>query len=165
VTVLSVTPEATLAYQGYTRDIEVRVKNEGDLTETFNVTLYYGSYRIGDPQKVTDLAPGNTQILTWTWDTTGIPYGVYAISAVADQVPHETYTGNNVGSGGNIKMTIPGDADGNQIITISDMGEISDHWSSPPGVKPYEAYADIDNSGFVTITDMGICSDHWGQSW
>jgi hypothetical protein len=170
VNVLSVTPEVTVAYQGYPRDIEVRVKNEGDLTETFNVTLYYGSYKIGDPQKVTALAPGSTQILTWTWDTTGIPYGVYAISAVADQVPYETNTGNNVGSGGNIILTIAGDITGPE---------------SPPGSGKYppdgtvnnldlvylnnkfgttDPLADITSNGLVDIRDLYALGRNFGKS-
>ena len=59
---------------------------------------------------------------------------------------------------------ITGDANGNGIVTISDMGEISDHWTGPPpGVYPYAPYCDLNDDGRIGISDMGIVSDNWGR--
>jgi hypothetical protein len=58
---------------------------------------------------------------------------------------------------------ITGDSDGSGIVTIADMGEVSDRWTSPPGVKPYERFVDWDNNGVISISDMGIVSDNWGR--
>jgi hypothetical protein len=60
---------------------------------------------------------------------------------------------------------ITGDSDGNGVVSISDMGDVSDHWTAPPGVKPYERYVDWDGSGTITISDMGIVSDNWGRHY
>lgn len=40
IAVTKVIPSARLVYQGWTAQINVTVKNEGDLTETFNVVVY-----------------------------------------------------------------------------------------------------------------------------
>ena len=64
-------------------DIEVTVKNNGDYTETFDLTCYYDSVEIGTVL-VVDLAPGEIRVVTFTWDTTGIPQNGYPIKAWAD---------------------------------------------------------------------------------
>jgi uncharacterized repeat protein (TIGR02543 family) len=77
-------------------DIEVGVFNLEDFTETFNVTCYYDSVEIGTIL-VIDLAPGEYRLLTFTWDTTGIPMSSYPITAWADssEVIDEVDESNN----------------------------------------------------------------------
>jgi hypothetical protein len=62
--------------------VEVLVRNNGDFTETFDVTCYYDGCSIGT-QAVT-LAAGDSTTLTFPWDTTGVPLNGYSISAHAD---------------------------------------------------------------------------------
>jgi subtilase family serine protease len=64
-------------------DIEVTVLNNGIYTETFDLTCYYDSVEIGI-ELVVDLAPGEIRVITFTWDTTGIPMNGYPITAWAD---------------------------------------------------------------------------------
>jgi len=64
-------------------DIDVTVRNNGPSTVTFDVTLYYDSVEIGTIL-VIDLAPGEVRVLTFTWDTTGLPLNGYPITAWAD---------------------------------------------------------------------------------
>ena len=64
-------------------DIDVTVRNNGDVTETFDLTCYYDSLEIGTVL-VVDLAPNETRLVTFTWDTTGIPMNGYPIMAWAD---------------------------------------------------------------------------------
>jgi hypothetical protein len=40
IAVTNVTPLKTIAGQGYTMNINITVANQGEFTETFNVTLY-----------------------------------------------------------------------------------------------------------------------------
>jgi len=61
---------------------------------------------------------------------------------------------------------ITGDSDSNGVVTISDMGEVSDRWTAPPGILPYARFVDWDpvgGNGIITISDMGIVSDNWGR--
>ena len=64
-------------------DIDVTVRNNGDVTETFDLTCYYDSVEIGTVL-VVDLAPGEIRVVTFTWDTTGVPMNGYPITAWAD---------------------------------------------------------------------------------
>jgi len=86
--------------------VNVTVTNEGNYSETFTVTVYADviAYEpvydpitgalvenrtvVGDEitvgtQPVTDLAPGNTTIATFTWNTTDVEAGNYTMSANA----------------------------------------------------------------------------------
>jgi hypothetical protein len=58
---------------------------------------------------------------------------------------------------------IRGDSDGSGIVTIADMGEVSDRWTAPPGVKLYARFVDWDDNGVISIGDMGTVSDNWGR--
>ncbi len=64
-------------------DIDVTVQNNGDFTETFDLTCYYDSVEIGTVT-VVDLAPAEVRVVTFTWDTTGMPQNGYPIKAWAD---------------------------------------------------------------------------------
>lgn len=54
--------------------------------------------------------------------------------AVADTVPDETDTGDNLHTGGTVLMTIPGDVNGDRIVDIFAIGTISAHWYPGPPV-------------------------------
>jgi hypothetical protein len=89
VTVVSVTPSTYEVLQGETMNTSVVVKNNGDVSETFNVTVYANDTMI-DMLTVYDLAPENQTTLTFLWDTTDVPLGNYTIKAEASVVPGET---------------------------------------------------------------------------
>jgi len=75
--------------------INVTVKNEGNLNETFTVTPYYNNTVAAPLQTVTDMVPRTLDILTFTWDTLGVPPSTYTISANASVVAGETDTADN----------------------------------------------------------------------
>jgi len=61
---------------------------------------------------------------------------------------------------------ITGDSDGNGVVTISDMGEVSDRLTGAPGAKPYARFVDWDpagGNGIITISDFGTVSDNMGR--
>jgi len=88
VAVTDIIPSRTWAYEGTPINITVTVKNKGNVSETFDLTLYYDS-NIIETKTVTDLPSGEEKNVTFTWDTTGIPEGNYTISAEASYVPYE----------------------------------------------------------------------------
>ena len=73
---------------GETMTIKVKVKNQGTLTETFDVTVKYDNHDI-DTQTVTELQNGTSTVLTFTWDTTDVAEGTYTLNATATTVPGE----------------------------------------------------------------------------
>jgi hypothetical protein len=80
---------------GSTVQVDLTAMNGGTAFETFTVTLYYDGNAIGT-KAITDLGPGETQLLTFNWDTTGVvPHKYYILSATASTVPGETNTADN----------------------------------------------------------------------
>ena len=70
--------------------------NRGGVAETFDLTCYAGEIEIGTV-RVIDLAPGETRVVTFQWDTTGVLEGRYRIKAWADSSEeiNERYERNN----------------------------------------------------------------------
>ena len=79
--------------QGLAVVINATVANFGGYAETFNVTVYANETKIG-VQNVT-LVSQSATVLTFTWNTTDFPLGVYVVKAEADKVTGETDTANN----------------------------------------------------------------------
>lgn len=94
VAVTEVTVNRTFVRPGRLISINVTVKNEGTMDETFDVTVFYNSTSIST-QTVSSLVPATTRLLIFTWDTTGVAFGTYQISAEAAQVAGETDTADN----------------------------------------------------------------------
>jgi parallel beta-helix repeat protein len=110
ITTTNVTPLKTIVGQGFSMHINVTVTNQGDFTETFNVTVYANTTSIAT-QTVT-LTSGNSTTITFTWNTTGFAKGNYTISAYAWPVIGEADTDDNTLPDGLVTVTIPGDCAG-----------------------------------------------------
>lgn len=92
--VTSITASPKQVNLGENVTVNIVVSNIGNYEESFTVALYYDSTWITN-LTVTNLQPGNTQTLTYIWDTTGVPKGDYQLKAKADVQPEEPYTKNN----------------------------------------------------------------------
>lgn len=105
IAVLSVSPNLTSVYQGWTCPIFVTVKNCGNFSETFFVDVEYVKNQQGDgppvttsPMKIQDLQPGESKILCYYWITKGVSPDTYGIKAclhgVSDEIPinNEVYS-------------------------------------------------------------------------
>jgi len=77
--ILRVTPSKNIFGRGFTLPMNVKIKNYGNYTESFNVTAYYNANPIAT-QTVT-LASGSYTTITFRWKTTGVAKGSYTISA------------------------------------------------------------------------------------
>jgi PKD repeat protein len=67
--------------------ISVNVTTEGAMQETFNIAITYKDVTI-DEIPVT-LDPGEFQVKTTTWDTTGVPLGAYVVNAELPLLAYE----------------------------------------------------------------------------
>ena len=155
ITIASLSVSKTIVGQGYFANINVNVTNHGEVTETFNVTAYADTIAI-EAQTVTSLDPSENLTLTFNWNTTGFVTDNYTISAYATPVAGETFTDDNNYIDGTVLVTIPGDINGDRTVDISDAGQISAHWHSPPfpdGPLGYDPIVDINNDGKTKILD------------
>lgn len=168
VAVMEVTPSQTIAHKGYTTMvyIYVRVKNEGNFTETFNVTAKRNSNAIGT-QTVIGLAPSAEIMLTFPWNIEAYSYSVWNISAWASILEDENDTADNSLEGGTVMVTIAGDVDGSKAVNLLDMGATSAHWYNPPvvGSDGYDLNVDINQDGEIDIFDSAIVNMFWEQYW
>jgi len=91
-----VTKHVSEVYGGEKVNVTVFVKNNGTVSENFNVTAYYNDALIGTPKNVTLLADFKIS-LVFEWNTEGVAVGNYTIWAEASSVPGETieYKDNN----------------------------------------------------------------------
>jgi len=103
VAVTDVVPSRTVIGQGYSNSISVTVANQGDYTETFNVTVYANTTAIGT-QTANDLLNGASIVLTFTLNTTDFAYDNYTISAYAEPVLNETDTTDNTYVDGTVQI-------------------------------------------------------------
>jgi len=165
VAVTSITPSQTIGYTGYTViDVVVNVTNHGKFSETFSVTAYYNSTAI-ETQTVTNLAPNANATITFSWEVIGVPHGNYTISAKAMPVAAEIDIADNSLTDGSIMITIPGDINGDKIVTVLDIHALGKAYGATQGSLNWNQNADINDDGAVNKLDVAILSAHFGQSW
>jgi hypothetical protein len=164
VAVTDIALSKTIIGQGFVMLINVTVQNQGNFTETFNVTSYANATII-QTQTVNDLASGDSAMVTFEWNTTEIPLDNYTISAVADVVTEETNLDNNAYSNGDVLVTIPGDVDGDRMVDIRDLFLISNAYDSTPIGPHWNPNADINSDQTIDASDITIICAHWGESW
>jgi outer membrane protein assembly factor BamB len=152
----------TVVCQNYIMNIDVSVENQGDFTETFNVTLYANATVIETKQIA--LANGASTILTFTWDTTGFVKGNYTIWAYASPVPGEIDTSDNTFVDGWVVVAMVGDINADGIVDIFDCVKIALAFSATPHDPNWDPNADIDNSYLTDIFDLVIVAIHFAET-
>jgi len=103
VAVIAVDPEPRSVFVGEDVTIRVQVRNYGNVTETFNVTLYYESNLI-QLTTVDSLAPDSSRLLTTVWNTRNVEPGTYVLSANATVLGGEADTENNLFIDGQVSI-------------------------------------------------------------
>lgn len=104
VAVLSVTPSLTSVYVGAIVQISVLVKNQGNLTESFNVTAFYDSNIIAT-LFVVNLAPDAERMLVFQWSTENVAVGNYTLSASAP-LPSDVNASDNTLIDGVVEVNV-----------------------------------------------------------
>ena len=57
---------------------------------------------------------------------------------------------------------VPGDADGDKDVDLSDLGILLSAWDSRPGDDNWYPDADFDGNGHIGQSDLGILLSDWG---
>ncbi len=95
IAVTSVTPSKMIIESGETIEIAVTVKNKGNETESFYVTVYY-DHNIISKKHVSALPPSTERQIIFEWNTISVPPDSYIISAVAGPVEGEIEVEDNI---------------------------------------------------------------------
>jgi hypothetical protein len=152
--------------------INVTVENQGNVAETFSVTVYNDSTPVG-PSQIVTLNPGQNTTLTFIWDHRSVnplpktPAPVFTITANATLL-NDIDPGDNSLSDGTIKVKHPGDAEGDGKVYTLDFGKLVIAYRE--GTKPEYPYktceCDFDGDGRVYTLDFGILvlNYRWGAT-
>ena len=177
IRITSVTTSKTIVGQGYNITINVTIINHGIYDETFNATAYYNDTAIilpnGKNYTTVTLTIGNSTTVTFEWNTTGVPYGNYTISAYAHPVPGETYTTDNTYIDGWVLISVVGDVNGDGTVDGGDQIAVGNSlWTTPedppyppPPVPCYNPNADVNGDGEIDGGDQIIVGNHLWESW
>jgi len=163
VAITDVTTLKTVVGAGYGMSVNVTATNQGNYTETFNVTLYANTTSVA-LQTIT-LESNASTTLAFTLDATGLTKGNYTISACASPVVDETDIEDNTFTDGDVKVGTPGNVDGNSIVNMLDLYMVSlNYGKTTPYATPEIANCDIDWNGIINMLDLYIAATHYGQT-
>jgi outer membrane protein assembly factor BamB len=161
VGVTSAVSDKTVVGQGFSANVTVTVVNQGNNTETINITAYANATTIGS-ENIT-LSAGSSTTVMFTWNSSRFDYGNYTVSAYALPVPGETNTADNNLTGGTVEVTIPGDINGDGAVNILDSIKVSNAFLATPHSPNWNPNADINGDGVVNILDSIILANHFLQ--
>lgn len=170
VAIINVAVSATKAYIGETVNITVTAENQGTYTETFNVTAKYENTTLAiletvGTQEVTNMAPTENIILTFSWNTTDAqPCVNCTIKAEASTVPGESDTTDNLFTDGTVKIKLVGDVNGDGAVDVSDMTIVSIAYGNFEGEPGYNPEADLNKDGIVDMRDLATVARNLGKT-
>jgi parallel beta-helix repeat protein len=167
----------TVVFQGFSCNITVIILNYGLHDEIFNYAIWANQMVIF-VQNVVLTNRSSTQ-RTFVWNTTGLPYGNYAIVCVADPVPGERDTADNSFPGGWVRVSGVGDLTGGTPnpfdfvpdgkVQIVDVSIVAKFFGQK--VPPAPANVDVTGptitvpDGKVQIDDVATVAKHFGQHY
>ena len=151
--------QRTVVGQGYTVGYNVTVQNNGQTTETADLTLYVDSHAIGNASD--PLASGAQETISFRWNTTQVVYGNHNMTAYIWPLSFEANTTNNnitqtvhVGIPGDISGTTSGVYDGK--VDMRDISYLVLRFNSRTGYPNWKPNADINDDGTVNMRDISI---------
>ncbi|MEM3699924.1 MAG: CARDB domain-containing protein [Candidatus Bathyarchaeia archaeon] len=153
--------EKTLVGEGYRLKISVTVQNNGDITETFHLTLYANTTTIGT-YELTITGKNSTTVII-CWHPSGLTKGNYTITAYIPPVRGETEEANNNYINGWVCIVTPGDADADGDIDIYDVVLITSTYGSTIGQPNYNPNVDWLDDGVINIYDIVIATSRYGE--
>ncbi len=166
VAVTNVLPWKTVVGQGFVLEVNVTVQNQGDIAETFNVTLYANTTSIASQTVI--LTSKNSQTITFTWNTTGYAKGNYTIKAVVDPVLGEIDTEDNNATDGWVIVAMVGDITGSVgypdgKVDMLDLWEEARNFGIDyPDIR-FKPNFDIDGNLKIDMQDIWLTAREFGK--
>ena len=115
-----------------------------------------------EQQRIT-LEKEATTTLSFNWNTTNFSQGTYILCAIADVLPQEMITTNNLLTQGYIIVTLPGDVSGDFRVDGKDIARIAKAFNTKPGDRFWISNADIDGDSKVDGKDLAVAAKDYGK--
>jgi parallel beta-helix repeat protein len=168
IAVTNITSSKTVIGQGYEANITITVQNQGNFTESFNVTTYANTTAM-----ITlnfNLTSGSTETTSFLWSTNGLAYGNYTLSIYAWPVSGESNTiNNNYTCPYSVHIGVPGDTSSSvqgvydKIVNIRDIAYLVSLFNSKPNSPNWNPNGDVNNDGIVNMKDLSIAIAYFNQ--
>jgi len=150
---------------GVPLNITVTVENKDAASATFDVNASYvnatGSYLIGTQTKT--LGGSATENVTFSWNVSAVALGVYNITAEA-VLEGDTYPDDNSLTYSRVKIKLPGDANGDAIVDVSDFSALGKSWFKGCEDSGYDPTVDFNSDCFIDVSDFAVLGKWWFQS-
>lgn len=170
VAITHVAPSTNWAYQGWPVDITVTAKNFGNISESFDVKVYYNSNLL-ETYPIVDLPPATEITIVFTWNTSNLtPCNNYTITGEATTIPFEYNTANNVLVDGTVEIRLLGDINGDGKVDMRDVAIAAAAFGSYPGHPRWNPDADITGplylvpDGKVDTRDVAVITRNFGKT-
>lgn len=155
VAVTAVTPLKTVVGQNYPCLVNVTVANQGFYNDTFSLVAQANGTSFGT--QMMTLSAGNSTIVVFTWNTTGFAFGNYILGVrVGSDSPF---------TGGSVRLSVPGDANGDGMVDIYDAIILAGAFNSTPMSTKWNPNADFNGDNIVDIYDAIILANHFNQHY
>ncbi len=163
-------PSRNLAYSGVSANpiiINVTAANPGQVTASFVVSVKANGTFIASNKTVTNLAPGASVLVQFSWNTFSLARGNYILTCYASQVvpAGETNLSNNVKTwSGIFKVRLKGDVSQDCMVDIIDLATVGSTFGKVTGDPGWNTAADLNNDGSINIVDLVIVAGNFGAA-
>lgn len=163
IAVTGITLSKTIFWENYSLPVNVTVENQGNHTETFNVTISANTTTIHEFENVV-LENGTSTGLAFSWNTTSWDKGNYTISAFASPVTNETETEDNLLECW-IFISIKGDVNGDRYVNFYDGIVAGTAFASKPGDPNWNSNTDLKEDNAINYIDVLELAQNFDESW
>lgn len=108
------------------------------------------------------LNPTEIRTLTFSWNTTGAPKGIYTTTADADVVAGETDIQDNTLIDSVFQVAFPGDVNADGKVDGKDIALVAKSFGTIKGQAGYVPNSDINDDGKIDGKDLAIASKYFG---
>ncbi len=153
----------SVARQGNSAEVDVGLANLGTYAETFQLTVQAtNKTTVTVATRSVYLAAGGSFTLTFLWNTAGVPFGRYTLSANVPAVTNEYFTWDNSFSGSKVRVVPIADVNYDGTVNILDAALVAYAYGSTPGSPKWNPYADLNGDGQITILDAALVGFWFG---
>jgi hypothetical protein len=153
----------TVVCQNYTVHLYASVENQGDFSESVQLTFYLNgsAFHTSYPFQAVS---GSISSYYFLWNTTGYPRYTtdhITVSVTLLNANETDLTDNSIDY--QIKISYPGDVNADKVVDTKDLALISIALYSRPGDAKWNANCDITNDYYVDMRDMAIAARYFGH--